>query len=157
MWQSMWLWYVTAVLGLRLHMNAQEALGQRSHGQRRHRRRGRRVFAPLEAVDDDGPLLPRLFGRQDPVVPQSDSLQSHRTSRLHHVEFAPGRMHPHPEASEVPVPEQGILRGDGERIDGALGESQCASLQHGNPSSNHKRPASIRQALKRIFGEGARG
>ena len=113
-----------ARLAVHLHVQAHEALGEVGHGQLRLGRRRYRVLTALYAVDDDGYLLPPLFGEDVAVATEGHSPEPHRASGLHHVDFAPGGVHPNPEAGQVPVPEQRVLGADGEGIDGALGKSQ---------------------------------
>ena len=119
-------------LAMRRYVHAHEAFGERGHGQLRLRDHRHRVLSPLDAVDDDGGLLAGLVGGDVAVEPERDSFRSGRASRLHDVGLAPRGLHPHAEACQVPVPEDGILRADGERIHRALGDTQLASSRHRN-------------------------
>ncbi len=120
-----------ARLAMHLDMDAHEPFGQFGHGELRVGRHRHGNLAPLDAVDDHGRPLPRLIGRQVPMTPEGHTLRPGRPPGLNHVDLAAGGMDPHPEARQVPIPEDGILGIDGECIDGELGDPELASSGHG--------------------------
>ena len=143
-------------------MGTHVTLGERGHGEFRRRQRGDWRFTALDAVDDDGGTFPRFVRGHVAVVPEGHSLQSARTPGLDHAGLSASGVDAHTEPREVPVPEDGILGLNGERIDGALGESEFASLGHGAsargmsgvryPSSNRNRQTSNWRVLNRRCG-----
>ena len=77
-----------ARLAVHLHVHAHEPLGETRHGELGLGRCGRRLLAPLDAVDDHGRLLSGLVGGDLAVKAKRDPLRSAGASRLHHVDLA---------------------------------------------------------------------
>ena len=74
---------------------------------------------------------------------------------MHHVDLRAGGMDVHPEVGQIPapVPEEGVLVVNRQRVHDALGQSERASRQHGlsrfgKPSSNLIHTASCGRRFK---------
>ena len=117
-------------LAVRPGINAHETLGQSGHGELRHGRSWLRLLAALDAVDDGGRLLPRLIGRDIPVPAERHAFGTSGPPGLHYVDLLARGVDPHPEAGQVPVPEDRILPFDFECVDGSLEELELASFRH---------------------------
>ena len=111
------------------HMPLHVALRQTGHGEPGRWRRGDRILAPLDAVDDASRLAARLFGRDLAMPAQGDALRPARPPALDDVDFPARGIDPHPVARQIMIPEDGVLRG-GEPVDGPLRYGQVVSLWH---------------------------
>ena len=114
-----------------LHMALHVALRQPRHRELGLGRRRERLQPPLDAVDDPSGPLAGLVGHQLSVAPERDTLRPVRAARLHDEDLSARGMDPEAEALEVAVPEHGVLAGDGEGVDGALGELRGSIGHHG--------------------------
>ena len=106
-----------------------------ARGELRHRDPGsgggRGIVPGLDAGNDAGRLLPRLAGRDRPVAPDGDTPGPSLSPALHHEGLGAGGVDPHPEAGEVPVPEDRVPLRDGESPDGPRGELPAPGHGHG--------------------------
>ena len=75
---------------------------------------GRGIVPSLDAGDDAGGPLPRLVGRDRPVPPDGEAPGAALPPALHHEGLGARGIDPHPEAGEVPVPEDRLPILDGE-------------------------------------------
>ena len=106
------------------------------HGRVGRRRRGNRFLAPPDAVDDTGGLRPRRIGGDLEVTAQGHPLRPSRPPGLDDVVLQVGRVDPEAEAGEGPVPENGILTGDAERVHGSLVDGKFLTSRHVCPQSD---------------------
>ena len=97
-----------------------------------HRRGCRRLLPCLDPGDDPGRPPPRLPGRDCPVPPERDPPGPPLAPALDDVDLGARRIHPNPEAGEVPVPEDRVPALDGEAVDDPLGEPPAAGYGHGS-------------------------
>ena len=108
-----------------------------ARGELRHRDRsaggggGRGIVPGLDAGDDAGRLLPRLAGRDRPVAPDGEAPGAALSPALYHEGLGARGVDPHPEAGEVPVPEDRVPLRDGEPPDGPSGEPEAPGHGHG--------------------------
>ena len=118
-----------AVHGRRLRLAARRhvlvQIAGREIGHRRpvrepqSQRLGHRLLAGLDPRDDQRRAPTRLLGRNHPVTAHRHPFRRCAAgARLHDIVFAPRRIHPHPEADELAVPEHRVLL-DPQRLDGA--------------------------------------
>ena len=100
-----------------------------ARGELRHRDpgtgRGRGIVPGLDAGDDAGRPLPRLAGRDRSVAPDGEAPGAALSPALHHEGLGARGIDPHPEAGEVPVPEDHVPLRDGEPSHGPRGEPQA--------------------------------
>ena len=87
-------------LAVHRHMGAHAAFGQFGNGEFGRRRYRHRILAPLDAIDDERGLLPRLVGRHFAMAADGNALRSVRPAALHDIDFPSGGIDPHPEARE---------------------------------------------------------
>ena len=160
---------VTSVCGRRtrlavhLDVHAHKVLGEIGDGRLRRGRGRHRIFAALDAVDDDGGLLPRLVGGEFAVVPESHPLQpggalSTAPRRACGRSRGPRTPKPAKSRSQNRVSLVSTVRASTVRLVirsslrfgmATLRASFFEPEGEDNPSSNRKRPASIRRAFKR--------
>ena len=93
-------------------IDSYEAFGQSGHGALRIGRRGGGIVAPLDAVYDEDRSFPRPISGHLAVPVQGHALQSPRPLGLDHIGVPAREVDPKPEAGQVPVPENGVLRFD---------------------------------------------
>ena len=74
------------------------------------------------------PLIPPQE-RVSVVHTHRDPLRSVGSARLRDIDLATGRIDPHPEAGELPIPEYGVLL-DLELLDGAVRERSICKRRH---------------------------
>ena len=108
-----------------------------------HRRRRRRLLPRLDAGDDRGRPATRLSGRDRPVAPDRDPPGPPLPPALDHVDLGARGVDPHPEAGEVPIPEDRVPSLDAEPVDGPLGELPAPGYPHGT----HREPSVARRGL----------
>ncbi len=113
-----------------LHVGSHEALGESRHGGFRPGRFAYRLLTPLDAVDEEGSLFPGLVDGQFPVASERHAFGTPGSSGLHHPGLPARGVDAHTQARQLPVPEDRVLPVGLERVDGALGELQIASLRH---------------------------
>ena len=112
------------------HMPVHVALRQVGYGECGCRRRGNRVLAAFDTVDDNSRLPARLIGGKLAVPAERHPLRTAPPPALHNVDLSAGGIDPDPKARQIVIPEHGILALDGEQIDGAFGDRQIVSFGH---------------------------
>ena len=107
------------------------ALRQVGYGECGRRRRGNRIPAAFDTVDDNSRLPARLIGGKLAVLAERHPLRTAPPPALHNVDLSAGGIDPDPKAGQIVIPEHGILALDGEQIDGAFGDRQIVSFGDG--------------------------
>ena len=138
-----------ARLAARLDVVLEHEFGEIGDGGRGRRLRRLRVLAPLDAIDDHGGLAPAVLDGIGADPPERHPLQAGRPPGLDDVELAPRRMHPHPEAGQVAVPEDRVLAAGLEPVHNPLGQPERAALRHGSlsPKTFVRRMATMRKSM----------
>ena len=120
-------------LAVDLHVGANESLGEVGHGGVGLGRRGHRVLAALDAIDDGGGLLTGLIGRDRSVLPDGDALGPIGPPALDDIGLPSGGVDPDTETRKVTVPVESIVAVGGKGVDGALGDGTVVWSRHGVP------------------------
>ena len=93
-------------------------------------RRGDRLQALFDAVDDHHRLLSGLLGGNLAVPAEAHPLGPSRPAGLHGVNLPPRGVDPHPEAGEIAVPEDRVLVHDCECVDDVFGKFRRVFPRH---------------------------
>ena len=120
-------------LAVDLHVGAHESLGEVGHGGFGLGRRGHRVLAALDAIDNGGGLLSGLIGRYRSVLPNGDALRPIGPPALDDTGLPSGGVDSDTEAGKVAVPVESIVAVGGKGVDGALGDGTAVWSRHGVP------------------------